>query len=36
MKKLPVEIQTFSEIINENYLYINKTEIARSLIGIVF
>ena len=32
MKKLPVGIQTFSEIINENYLYIDKTEIARSLI----
>ena len=32
MKKLPVGIQTFSEIINEGYLYIDKTEIARSLI----
>ncbi len=32
MKKLPVGIQTFSEIINENYLYIDKTEIVRSLI----
>ena len=32
MKKLPVGIQTFSEIINENYLYIDKTEIACSLI----
>ena len=32
MKKLPVGIQTFSEIINENYLYIDKTAIAYSLI----
>jgi len=32
MKKLPVGIQTFSEIINENYLYIDKTGIACSLI----
>ena len=32
MKKLPVGIQTFSEIIHEDYLYIDKTEIARSLI----
>ncbi len=32
MKKLPVVIQTFSEIINEDYLYIDKTGIAYSLI----
>jgi len=32
MKKLPVGIQTFSEIINEGYLYIDKTGIAYSLI----
>jgi Predicted AAA-ATPase len=32
MKKLPIGIQTFSEIINENYLYIDKTGIAYSLI----
>lgn len=32
MKKLPVGIQTFSEIINEDYLYIDKTAIAYSLI----
>ncbi len=32
MKKLPAGIQTFSEIIGEDYLYIDKTEIARSLI----
>ncbi len=32
MKKLPVGIQTFSEVINENYLYIDKTGIALSLI----
>ncbi len=33
MKKLPVGIQTFSEIINEDYLYIDKTGIAYSLIS---
>ena len=32
MKMLPVGIQTFSEIINEDYLYIDKTGIAYSLI----
>jgi len=32
MKKLPIGIQTFSEIINEDYLYIDKTGIAYSLI----
>ncbi|MBV5302831.1 MAG: ATP-binding protein [Chlorobium sp.] len=32
MKKLPIGIQTFSEIINEDYLYIDKTGIAWSLI----
>jgi len=32
MKNLPVGIQTFSEIITQDYLYIDKTEIARSLI----
>jgi len=32
MKKLPVGIQTFSEIINEDYLYIDKTAIAYNLI----
>jgi len=31
-KKLPIGIQTFSEIINSNYLYIDKTEIALDLI----
>ena len=35
MKKLPVGIQTFSEIINEGYLYIDKTGIACSLIDRV-
>jgi Predicted AAA-ATPase len=34
MKKLPVGIQTFSEIINEDYLYIDKTKIARSELAI--
>ncbi len=33
MKKLPVGIQTFSEIMNEDYLYIDKTEIACNLIN---
>ncbi len=34
MKKLPIGIQTFSEIINENYLYVDKTqEIAKLLNG---
>jgi len=32
MKMLPVGIQTFSEIINEDYLYIDKTGIACNLI----
>jgi len=32
MKKLPVGIQTFSEIITENYVYIDKTEHAHQLI----
>ena len=32
MKKLPIGIQTFSEIINEDYLYIDKTGMACSLI----
>ncbi len=32
MKKLPVGIQTFSKIIEGDYLYIDKTEIAYNLI----
>ncbi len=32
MKMLPVGIQTFSKIIEGDYLYIDKTEIARNLI----
>ena len=32
MKKLPVGIQTFSEVIGEDYLYVDKTAIAYSLI----
>ena len=32
LKKLPVGIQTFSEIRKENYLYIDKTKIALDLI----
>ncbi len=33
MKKLPVGIQTFRTIIEDDYLYIDKTEMARDLIG---
>jgi hypothetical protein len=32
MKKLPIGIQTFSEIKTENYIYIDKTKIALNLI----
>ncbi len=32
MKKLPIGIQTFSEIIENNYLYVDKTGIAADLI----
>ena len=32
LQKLPIGIQTFSEIINKNYLYIDKTNIAYNLI----
>ena len=32
MKKLPLGISTFSEIIQKNYLYIDKTQIAYDLI----
>ncbi len=32
MKKLPIGIQTFSQIREENYLYIDKTKIALDLI----
>jgi len=32
MQNLPVGIQTFSKVIEGDYLYIDKTEIARSLI----
>jgi hypothetical protein len=31
-KKLPIGIQTFSKIINDNYLYVDKTNIAHELI----
>ena len=33
MKKLPIGLQTFSTIIKENYLYIDKTDIAYTLIN---
>ena len=33
MKKLPIGIQTFSEIINEGYVYVDKTDIAFNLIS---
>src|SRR5574344_3047679 len=32
LKKLPIGIQTFSEIIEENYTYVDKTGIAYNLI----
>jgi hypothetical protein len=32
MKKLPIGIQTFSEIRKENYIYIDKTKEAYELI----
>ncbi len=32
LKKLPIGIQTFSEIVKENYIYIDKTRIALDLI----
>jgi len=32
MKKLPIGIQTFEKIINENYCYVDKTEIIHQLI----
>lgn len=33
MKKLPIGIQTFSEIIQNNYCYVDKTKIVSDLIG---
>ena len=33
MKKLPIGIQTFSEIIQENYYYVDKTEFAYKLLS---
>jgi len=32
MKKLPIGISTLSEIINENYVYVDKTKTAFDLI----
>lgn len=32
MKKLPIGIQTFQDIRNENYVYVDKTDIALTLI----
>ena len=32
MKKLPIGIQTFSEIITENYLYVDKTQEITELL----
>jgi len=32
MQKLPIGIQTFSEIREENYVYVDKTKIAFDLI----
>jgi hypothetical protein len=33
IKKLPIGIQTFSEIINNNYIYVDKTEFILELIS---
>ncbi|GIW22033.1 MAG: hypothetical protein KatS3mg068_1040 [Candidatus Sericytochromatia bacterium] len=33
MKKLPLGIQTFKEIINNSYLYVDKTEYIYNLIN---
>jgi len=33
MKKLPIGIQTFRDIINENFVYVDKTPIAYNLIN---
>ncbi|MDK2793088.1 MAG: hypothetical protein PWQ25_1951 [Deferribacteres bacterium] len=33
MKKLPIGLQTFSEIITENYYYVDKTEFAFKLLS---
>src|SRR5574344_1782617 len=32
LKKLPIGIQTFSDIIENNYVYVDKTDIAYNLI----
>ena len=32
LQKLPIDIQTFSEIRENNYIYIDKTQIALDLI----
>ena len=32
MQKLPIGIQTFSEIINNDYIYIDKTALALDVI----
>ncbi|NBU97074.1 MAG: hypothetical protein EBS19_02485 [Spirochaetia bacterium] len=33
MKKLPIGIQTFSEIIRENYCYVDKTKMVSELLN---
>ena len=33
MKKLPIGIHTFSEIITDNYVYIDKTQEAHQLLN---
>ncbi len=33
MKKLPIGIQTFSKIIEENYYYIDKTKLVSELVN---
>ena len=33
MKKLPIGLQTFSELIRDNYVYVDKTKIIYELIS---
>jgi len=34
MKKLPIGIQTFSEIIEENYVYVDKTNFVHQILEL--
>ena len=35
LKKLPIGIQTFSEIINKDYIYIDKTNIGKFQTDVI-